>query len=71
MKRFINKVMGAASQFKELDFALFKIYMVAIGILLGSYFAPFWIEHIIIIWTVAILAGVYTIIQLLRYATKR
>lgn len=67
MKKFIETMLRAANQFKAFDFAIFKIYLVSVGILLGAYFAQFWLNNIIIIWVIAILSAVITITQLIRY----
>lgn len=53
------------------DFALFKIYIFAVGILVGAYFAPFWLTHISVVWVVAAASCVVVLTQLIRrYNTK-
>ncbi len=70
MKRLINKLMGAVKHYTTCDFAIFKIYMVAIGILFGTYFAPFWGRYLPVVWGVAIVGCVVVLAQLIRYAKR-
>ncbi len=64
MKKFIDQILRAANQFKAVDYAIFKIYLVAVGTLLGSYFAQFWLSHITIVWVVTCLSAIYVIYRL-------
>ncbi len=70
MKKFVERVVASANQFTAFDFALFKIYLFAVGILVGAYFAPFWLVRIHLIWIVAIVAGIFTVVQLVRRYLK-
>lgn len=67
MKNFINKLVNAAHQFTGLDFAIFKICLLTIGILLGAYFSVFFLKYISIIWVVAIVTWCILIIKVIRY----
>ncbi len=66
MKKFITKIHRSANQFSLLDFALFKIYLFTVGILAGAYFASFWLSNISIVWIVAIISCIYTLVRLWR-----
>ncbi len=70
MIKFIKKMQLAAAKFGLLDFAIFKIYICAVGILVGAYFAPFWLEYITLVWVVAIVCGLFTIVELIRHTLK-
>ncbi len=70
MKNFIKRIEMAARGFCAADYALFKIYMVAVGVLLGAYFAEFFLAHIVWVWVVAILAGVYVCGRLIWLACR-
>ncbi len=71
MKKFLEKIHRSANQFSMVDFALFKIYIFAVGILVGAYFAPFWLTHISVVWVVAAASCVVVLTQLIRrYNTK-
>ncbi len=70
MKRFIENMQRAANGFTVVDYAFFKIYILFVGVLLGAYFASFWIAYINIAWIVAILAGVFTVSRLFRNYQK-
>lgn len=66
MKKFIEKMQRAANKFTVVDYACFKIYMISVGVLLGVYFALFLRIYINAIWSVAILAGLFTILRLVE-----
>ncbi len=70
MKKLIKRVEEAAQRFRAADFALFKIYLAAVGVLLGAYFAPFFIANILWVWAVAVVAGVYICARLIWLACK-
>lgn len=70
MKKFIVKIQHAANQFGIFDFALFKIYLVAVGILFGVYFAYFFTSWIVYVWIIAALSCIFTITQLVRYYAR-
>lgn len=71
MKRFLSKIQRAANQFSMVDFAIFKIYLVSVGILLGAYFAQFWLLHLTPLWIVAALSCIYVLIELVRLYLKK
>ncbi|MFI3263667.1 MAG: hypothetical protein SNG38_01940 [Rikenellaceae bacterium] len=70
MKNFIMKLQRAANQFNVIDFAFFKIYLFTVGILFGVYFASYWITCIDVIWVMATLSCVYTLVRLARNYLK-
>ncbi|MFI3279363.1 MAG: hypothetical protein SNG49_03030 [Rikenellaceae bacterium] len=66
MKKFISKIHRSANKFTLLDFALFKIYLFSVGILFGAYFASFWLSNLSVVWIVAVVTCVYTLVRLWR-----
>ncbi|MFQ6084338.1 MAG: hypothetical protein ACE5WD_13405 [Candidatus Aminicenantia bacterium] len=58
MNLFIKKVTWANWQF-----AVFKISMVALGIILGFYFADFWQSLIWLAWVIFIITAIWTTIM--------
>lgn len=48
--------MKATKMYSVLDFVSLKICLVAIGILLGAYFAAFFSNYIAIVWVAAIIS---------------
>lgn len=70
MSNIIQNLVNAAHRFTAVDFAIFKICLIAIGILLGAYFSPFFLCCIPVVWIIAILAWVIMIVQVVRYYRK-
>lgn len=64
MKKLMQTVLGAARRFNMADFAVFKVYMCIIGILLGMYFHEFFLSYKAIVWTLGIAAGIVVIVRL-------
>lgn len=70
MTNVIKKMINAAHNFKAMDFAVFKICLLSVGILLGTYFSIFFQNYITLIWVVAVLTWVILIIQVYLYLGK-
>ena len=70
MSNFIKNMTDAARKFTAVDFAIFKIYLVAVGVLIALYFSDFFLRYITIVWIVAVVALVYILIILARYGCK-
>ncbi|MFI3239969.1 MAG: hypothetical protein R3Y22_05200 [Bacteroidales bacterium] len=70
MKDFIISITNAARKFNPLDYAIFKIYLISIGIILGAYLSSFFIKIITVMWTIVLITCVYVMFQLLRYTIK-
>ncbi len=67
MCNLIKNAMNAVRKFTVVDFAIFKIYLVLVGILFGAYFSTFFLKHIFIVWVVAVIALIIVLVQLIRY----
>lgn len=67
MSTFVKKLLDAARTFTALDFAIFKICLLAIGVLLGAYFSQFFLEYIDFVWMIAILTWVFLMVRIARF----
>lgn len=56
MTTFIQKALKSTQRYTIMDFALLKIALVSVGILLGAYFADFFLNYTILIWVIYILS---------------
>lgn len=63
----LKNLMNSVRKFTVVDFGIFKTYLVAVGVLLGAYFSAFFLKHICIVWTVAVVSLIFMLIQLIRY----
>jgi len=61
MSNLITSLLKAARQFTIVDFGAFKICLLSIGILLGTYFSNFFSANISIIWIIAIITWLFRI----------
>lgn len=50
MSVMINRMLEAARNYNIWDYGFFKICMICLGIILGAYFAVFFMNHISFIW---------------------
>lgn len=67
MNNFIKNLLNAARRFTATDFAVFKICLLSIGILLGSYFSCFFQNYVSVLWIVAVIAWLVLMVQIIRY----
>lgn len=65
MDNWITRLMKAVRLFSVFDFAIFKICLLSIGILLGIYFADSLLQFISAIWFIAVITIVYMLIQVI------
>lgn len=70
MKDFITSITNAARKFNPLDYAIFKICMISIGIILGTYLSSFFIKFITVMWIIVLVTCIYVMFQLLRYTIQ-
>lgn len=61
MNKLIDKTLKAVEKYTAMDFALLKITLVSIGILLGTYFAKFFSNYTSLLWVIFI--GSYLMIM--------
>ncbi|KJS84272.1 MAG: hypothetical protein JM58_11295 [Peptococcaceae bacterium BICA1-8] len=54
MRAIIDRTLGAAGKYTAWDFAFLKISLVCLGILLGAYFAKFFLSYTTFLWVVFI-----------------
>ena len=61
MKGFIDKALNAAKSYSVWDYGWLKLKLISFGILVGTYFAQFFIQYIIIVWAVFILTYLWVL----------
>lgn len=64
MKSLINKMKEKASTFSVLDYGIFKVYLIAFGIIIGTYFSGFFSNFYPVLWAIFIICGIYMIYRL-------
>lgn len=57
--------------FTVLDLSLFKVCLIAMGILLGYYYGKYIGGYVWIVWVVAIISYIALMVQLIRYYSKK
>ncbi len=70
MKTIIDRVMRSMRHFTVVDITLFKLCLLAFGILLGHYLAPFFDQHIYTVWGVAMATYILLMARIWRYMKK-
>ncbi len=71
MKNFFDTIKGAAKLYTPIDSAIFKIFVVAIILLICCYTHMLRTDHIVAIWVVAVVCGVYSLAKTAIYANKK
>jgi len=56
MNGLIDRLMNAAKKFTVLDYGFFKITLLTAGVLLGTYFAPFFLGYTTLLWILFIVS---------------
>lgn len=59
MRNLIRKALAASKQYTLFDFAGLKITLILLGILIGAYFAPFFLKNTLSLWIIFIIAYAY------------
>jgi len=49
---FIERVLSSIGRYTAWDFAFLKITLVSLGILLGTYFADFFLNYTVLLWVI-------------------
>lgn len=70
MGNLIKNLIDAARRFSGFDFAALKLYVLSIGILLGTYFSCFFREYIVVIWILAVITFIILIVKVIKYYKK-
>lgn len=70
MSNLLHRLVSATHHFSAIDYAIFKICLLTIGILFGAYFSPFFQTYILVIWLIAIVTWFILMIQLIRNLQK-
>jgi uncharacterized membrane protein len=71
MSNLVKRLVDAAHHFTALDFSILKIYVVTVGILLGTYFGSFFLNYIMVVWLVAVVTWIILIVRTIRYCKKK
>jgi len=56
MRTLIERLLKAARKYTVMDYACLKITLVSFGIILGAYFANFFLSHTAFLWVVFIVS---------------
>lgn len=56
MSAFLQRLLKSARKYTVTDYVFFKLTLVSLGILLGTYLAKFFIHYILFIWVVFIVS---------------
>lgn len=65
MSTLLNRMIQAARRFTVVDFTIFKLCLLAFGILLGAYLSAFFLTNIGLVWILAFVFWIYMILRLL------
>ncbi len=65
MSTLLNRMIQAARKFTVLDYTIFKLCLLAFGILLGAHLSAFFLAHIWLVWILAFVFWIYMILRLL------
>ena len=71
MGNIIKNALHAVRQFTVVDFGVFKIYLVCVGILFGAYFSTFFLQYIAVVWIIAIVTLLILFAKLIHYSCSR
>lgn len=71
MKNFIMNLYASAKKFTIIDFAFFKIVLLAVGILLGVYLHAILRPFISVFWIIAIISYLYLMTKVIAYMRKK
>jgi hypothetical protein len=61
MKKLIDKLLNAARKYNLWDFGFFKITLISLGILLGSYFSQFFLKYISVVCVIFIVTLIWVL----------
>lgn len=59
MFEFIDSIIKAANRYTFWDYFFLKTMVLVFGILIGTYFASFFIDHTLFLWLVFLVTYVY------------
>lgn len=64
MKNPITTLLGIGQRFSALDFGVFKVLLLCIGIVLGITFLKFFLTYRLVVWILLLVALVWLIIRM-------
>lgn len=59
MRSIIGRMMSAAKHYTVWDFGFLKMALFSAGIIIGAYYAPFFLNYMPLLWIVAIVSFVW------------
>lgn len=59
MKIFLNRLLDATKKYTIVDYGFFKITLISLGILLGTYFSKFFSNYTSLLWTIFIISFIW------------
>jgi len=68
MKNLINKALKSTRNYNIFDFGCLKISLMSFGILVGAYFSKFFLNNILLVWTIFIIS--YALIMYKTFIKK-
>ena len=66
----IQRLLKAARNFNAVDFACLKITLISFGILLGAYFAQFFLKYTIILWVIFIVSFLWILYRTCKHLSE-
>ena len=67
MKIFLGKLLDSAKKYTVIDYGCLKITLISLGILIGTYFSNFFLNHTLILWTIFILSYICIIYRTIKH----
>lgn len=71
MTKLINLLMSSARRFSVGDFAVLKLLLCSIGIILGMYFSEFFLSYKYLVWAAAIVLWIVMLVRIIVLARKK
>lgn len=59
LKKIMERALSASRKYTFLDFAFLKLSLFSLGILCGTYFAYFFLKHIVSLWIIFIISYIW------------
>jgi hypothetical protein len=67
MNSFLNRLLNAAKKFTLWDYGFFKIVLVSLGILLGTYFSKFFLSYTSLLWIIFIASYILVLYRIIKH----
>jgi hypothetical protein len=67
MRTFLSKLLDSARKYTIMDYVFFKITLISLGILLGTYFSKFFSSHTLLLWIIFAVSYIYIIYKTIKH----